>query len=167
MLDGRFNEAVPLLESAREIEGTAEWNLAYSYYYYAGREAEAEAMLRQPYRSARSERRARATLASFLAAKGETAATAEAKELVRVVTSAPYQDHHVAYALGAAYAQLDMHTEALVWLQKARTSGFRCYPWYDRDPLLAPLRQNADFQRFLQDFKQSWETTKIKYETER
>ena len=60
-----------------------------------------------------------------------------------------------------------MYTEALVWLQKARTSGFLCYPWYDRDRLLAPLRQNADFQRFLQDFKQSWETTKIKYETER
>ena len=158
--------AVRLLESASEVKGTAEWNLANAY-YYAGQEAKAELMLRQKYKSARSERRAQATLASFLAAKGETTATAEARELIRVVTGAPNQDHHVAYALGAAYAQLNMPTEALDWLQKAKTSGFPNYPWYARDRLLAPLRQNASFERFLLDFKQSWETTKAQYETER
>jgi eukaryotic-like serine/threonine-protein kinase len=166
LVDGRFKDAVRFLEEARGIKGTAEWNLAYAY-YYAGQEAEAEAMLRQPYRSARTGRRAQATLASFLAAKGEMAATAEAKELIRVVTGAPYEDHHVAYALGAAYAQLNMPTEAIEWLQKARTRGFPNYPWYERDRLLAPLKQNASFERFLRDFKQSWETMKAQYETER
>ena len=166
LVDGRFKDAVRLLESASEVKGTAEWNLANAY-YYAGQEAKAELMLRQKYKSARSERRAQATLASFLAAKGETTATAEARELIRVVTGAPNQDHHVAYALGAAYAQLNMPTEALDWLQKAKTSGFPNYPWYARDRLLAPLRQNASFERFLLDFKQSWETTKAQYQTER
>lgn len=166
LVDGRFTDAVRFLEEARGIKGTAEWNLAYAY-YYAGQEAEGEAMLRQSYKSARTARRAQATLASFLAAKGETSATAEARELIRVVTGAPYQDHHVAYALGAAYAQLNMPNEALDWLQKAQERGFPNYPWYARDRLLAPLKQNASFERFLQKFKQKWETTKAQYETER
>ena len=46
-----------------------------------------------------------------------------------------------------------MPTEAIEWLQKARTRGFQNYPGDERDRLLAPLRQNASFQRFLQDFK--------------
>lgn len=164
MFAGRYDEAVALLEQARTTNGNpAEWNLAYAY-YNAGRKAEAESMLRKLRGNARSERRAQATLASVLAARGETA---EAKDLITAVTSGSYKEHHVAYALGAAYAQLGMPSEALEWLTVARSTGFRCYPWFERDPLLAPLRQRAPFQQFLDEFKRSWETIKAQYESER
>ena len=73
----------------------------------------------------------------------------------------------MAYALGAAYAQLDMPTEALQWLMEARSTGFKCYPWFERDPLLAPLKNDPGFRQFLDDFKHSWGTMKAQYETER
>jgi serine/threonine protein kinase/tetratricopeptide (TPR) repeat protein len=161
MFGGRFDVAVTLLKEAGG--SAAEWNLAYAY-YYAGRQADAEAMLRTMTGSARSQRRAQATLASFLAARKRAS---EARELIRVVTGAPYQEHHVAYAVGAAYAQLDMPAEALEWLKVARTTGFECYPWFERDPLLARLKQSGAFRQFLDEFKQSWQTTKAGYETER
>ena len=72
-------------------------------------------------------------------------------------------DHHVAYALGAAYAQLGQPCEAIRWLSDARKSGFPCYPWFERDPLLAPLRHDGGFERFMDEFKQSWETTEAQF----
>jgi TolB-like protein len=162
MYAGRFDDAVRLLEAARAASGSpTDWNLAYAH-YYAGHRTESESMLQKMTGSARSHRRAQATLASFLAARGEVA---KARELIGIVTSASYQEHHIAYALGAAYAQLGMPDEALQRLTEARATGFRCYPWFERDPLLAPLKDNPKFRAFLEDFRQWWQTTKAAYET--
>lgn len=161
LFQGRYDEAVGLLERARRAAGklTADWNLANAY-YYAGRRAEAEAMLQDLQGSARSERRAQATLASFLAARGEQD---RARELIRRAASATYLDHHVAYALGAAYAQLRMPSDALRWLIQARATGYPCLPWYERDPLLAPLRGDTAFRQFEQELKRSWETARARH----
>jgi serine/threonine protein kinase/tetratricopeptide (TPR) repeat protein len=162
---GRYEVAVSLLEQASATsDEPAEWNLAYAY-YNAGRKAEAEAMLRRIRgRSVRSQRRAQATLASFLAAERETQ---EAMKLIDAVLAGSYMDHHVAYALGAAYAQLGRPKEALEWLANARSSGFPCYPWFTSDPLLMPLRQHPAFQIFLDEFKQSWDTRKAQFAADR
>jgi len=165
MFAGRFVDAVAQLEKARTASGrlAADWNLANAY-YYAGRQMEAEAMLRDLRGSARSERRAQATLASFLAARGEAT---EAKQLIDIVTSASYTDHHVAYALGAAYAQLGQPVEAIRWLTQARSTGLPCYPWFERDPLLAPLKATAAFQQFLEELNRSWETAGARHQVQR
>jgi eukaryotic-like serine/threonine-protein kinase len=165
MYAGGSSAAVALLERASaESNAPAEWNLAYAY-HNAGRKDEAEAMLRRIRgSSARSQRRAQATLASFLAANGRST---EAAELIDVVIAGSYMDHHVAYSLGAAYAQLGRPREAMKWLAEARTSGFPCYPWFEQDPLLSPLRRSSVFQSFLDEFKQSWETKKAQLATVR
>jgi TolB-like protein len=165
MYGGRFDVALALLQKAsRASHLPAEWNLAYAY-YYAGRRAEAEDMLRKiTGNSARSQRRTQATLASFLAARGETS---EAKRLIDGVLAGSYRDHHVAYSLGAAFAQLDMPEEALEWLDQSRKTGFPCYPWFDQDPLLAKLKGRPAFDAFLDDLKQTWQTTKEQYRADR
>src|SRR5687767_2468869 len=76
-----------------------------------------------PLSLARTRRRAQATLAGVLAARGERA---EAEALIEAVLDGSYRDHHVAYALGAAYAQLGMRKEALERLTEARSTGFEC-----------------------------------------
>jgi hypothetical protein len=58
-------------------------------------------------------------------------------------------DHHVAYSLGAAYAQLGNTEQSLAWLERATDSGFPCYPWFERDPLLEPMRHQSRFVRLL------------------
>ena len=59
-------------------------------------------------------------------------------------------DHHVAYSLGAAYAQLGRMAESRAWLDRSVATGFACYPWYVRDPLLEPLRRDPASHEFLE-----------------
>ena len=54
-------------------------------------------------------------------------------------------DHHVAASLGAAWAQLGDARASVTWLQKAADTGFPCYPWFARDPLLDPIRRDPAF----------------------
>jgi TolB-like protein len=156
--------AVRLLEEAsNKNNSAAEWNLAYAY-YNAGQGEKAEEMLRVLAKSysARTRCRAQATLASILAA---TDRQSQATELVDAVLGSSCMDHHVAYSLGAAYAQLRRTQEAMTWLERATERGFRCYPWFDKDPLLAPLRRTKVFQRFVDELRQSWLTRKAQFRT--
>jgi TolB-like protein/Flp pilus assembly protein TadD len=161
LFDSRFTEAVSLLEEAQHLSEalTAGWYLAQAYYYHGQRER-AETMLAQLRGSGQVERRAQATLASFLAARGEQA---RAEELLRAVTGGTYMDHHVAYSLGVAYAQLGRRDEALRWLRNAADTGFPCSPWYEHDPLLQPLRGDAAFRRLLEELRAVRERTKTRY----
>jgi eukaryotic-like serine/threonine-protein kinase len=158
---GRFDTALALFQQAsKKSNEPVEWYLAYAS-YYTGRKQQAEDMLRQIRgKSARTQRRTQATLASFLAARGNSA---EAKQLIDAIRAGSYMDHHVAYSLGAAYAQLEMPDEALLWLRKSQKDGFPCYPWFTLDPLLSKLKDQPGFQVFLDDLRQTWETTKQQY----
>jgi hypothetical protein len=113
---------------------------------YTGDTARAEALLRGLRGSAPSEQRGRALLASFLAARG---AKRDSLALVKDVLSRAYQDHHVAYSVGAAYAGLGLTEEAFRWMRQAADSGLLCSAWYLNDPLLAPLRTDPAFAPFI------------------
>ena len=103
---------------------------------------------------------ARATLAAIRAARG---ATSEARALAERVASEPALNHHAAYGLGATHAQLRDPTAAVRWLAQAATTGFSCYPWYERDPLLDPIRDDSRFGAFMADLRRSWEDARDKY----
>ena len=73
-------------------------------------------------------------------------------------------DHHVAYSLGAAFAQLRRPAEAVRWLGTAFSDGFPCYPWFERDPMLEPIRGDAGFQSLMRDLQQRFATVQARYE---
>jgi TolB-like protein/tetratricopeptide (TPR) repeat protein len=160
---GRFDEAVRLLEETQRISGRplTDTYLAQAY-FYNGETTRAETALARLSRatSAAGATRARATLASFLAARGERS---DAENLVRQVTAGGYTDHHVAYSLGAAYAQLGQAQDAVSWLRRAAGTGFPCYPWYARDRLLAPLRGHPEFQRLMQELQAAQREAQERY----
>ena len=54
-------------------------------------------------------------------------------------------DHHVAYSVGATLVQLGDVNASLRWLTRAADTGFPCYPWFERDSLLDPLRKHPQF----------------------
>ncbi len=140
-------------------------NLLVEWAYYAGHKEQAEEMFRQIRgKSARTQRRAQATLASFLAARGQVP---EANQLIAAILAGSYMDHHVAYSLGAAYAQLGRPVDALRWLDESRSRGFKCYPWFEKDSLLDKLRDRPEFQAFLEELKGQWTTTKAQYPADR
>ena len=161
LIAGRYSEAVALLEEARGVSSApvSDWYLAQAY-YYQGAPERAEKILTDLHGSAQAEQRAKASLASFLAARNEKQ---RAQKLIDEVLAGSYQDHHVHYSVGVAYAQLGDHVNARQWLARAIATGFPCYPWFERDQLLRPLQGDADYERMLGELKKSWEAARAKY----
>jgi len=158
---GHFDEAERLLTELRKLSPgpVSDWYLAQAI-YYVGDHGGAEAMLANLHGSAQAERRAQATLASFLAARGEKY---RARVLLSDVVNGGYMDHHVAYSLGAAYVQVADPVEARRWLASAVNTGFPCFPWFERDPMLKPLRNDPEFQHLMAQLRKSWESAKSRY----
>jgi hypothetical protein len=147
--DGRYSDA---------IEADAGYSA--QAFFYLDEPERAITMLAKKHSSNVNGRRSDGGRASFLAALGRKA---EAQELLSTLISTTYKDHHLAYSIGAAYAQLGDLAEAVRWLRKAVGEGFACYPWYARDKLLKPLSGDAEFQRMMQQMRIKWEENKARY----
>ena len=162
LISGRYSEAVALMEEARGLSSApvTDWYLAQAY-YYEGAPERAEKILTELQGGAQAEQRAKASLASFLAAGNEKQ---RAEKLLEEVLAGSYQDHHVHYSVGVAYAQFGDKVKARLWLARAIATGFPCYPWFLRDHLLRPLQGDIEYERMLVDLKKTWEAARAKYE---
>jgi len=151
LFSGDFERARQRLEdvSRHSSRAIGDTYLALAY-YYSGDVSRARAMLEQliTESSASTSARARVALAGLLGASRDSKA---ARRLLKSVLAGKYRDHHVEYGVGAVFAQLGEHGAALEWLRKAAESGFACAVWYERDPLLAPLRQDRAFKELAAD----------------
>jgi serine/threonine-protein kinase len=162
-LQGRNTEAIRYLEETRRSSSRA---YADSYlaqaYFYAGDTLRSFQLLDSLSASSSTPAvaRARSSLASFAAFRGDRA---RADSLITQVLANGYMDHHVAYSLGAAYAQLGRPAEAREWLERSATTGFPCYPWYTRDTLLDSLRRDPAFQLFFERLRVQWEAARARY----
>jgi hypothetical protein len=45
-----------------------------------------------------------------------------------------------------------------MWLERAADTGLRCYPWFERDTLLDPVRRHPRFGRLIARLKDAHET---------
>ena len=59
--------------------------------------------------------------------------------------------HHAAYFAAAASARLRRVEQAVQWLREASETGFPCYPLFLHDPNLDPIREEPQFQRFMEE----------------
>ena len=105
--------------------------------YYGGDAVAARATLAAVRRGGRPDVRSQAALAGVEAAVGDTAA---ARARLIAIERGPYMDHHVAASLAAAWAQLGDAAATVTWMERAAGSGFSCYPWFAKDPLLDAVR---------------------------
>jgi tetratricopeptide (TPR) repeat protein len=115
--------------------------------FYTGDVAGAREMLASATRGGRPDVRAQASLASIEAAAG---LRNEARARATAIARGSYMDHHVAYSLGATFAQLGDAAATVAWLQRAADSGFPCFPWFERDSLLDPMRRNPAVARLFE-----------------
>ncbi|BCS31259.1 hypothetical protein TBR22_A04590 [Luteitalea sp. TBR-22] len=118
--------------------------------YYTGHVEEARAMLSGIRRGGHPDVRAQASLASIEAASGRRA---EARRRIGAILRTGYMDHHVAYSLAAAYAQLRDPQASVTWLTRAADSGFPCVPYIEHDTLFAPVRDVPAFRALLRDLR--------------
>jgi len=163
LLGGQFAEAESALRSAQglTISESASTYLAQAL-YHQGKKTEGEEILTvvAASKSAQARRRAQAMLASYLAARNEHV---KARALITDVLSGTYVDHHVAYGLGVAFAQVGDLAEARRWLTRAAAEGFPCYPWYDRDPLMQPLKSDPAFQDFMKQLRNRFDANRVRF----
>jgi serine/threonine-protein kinase len=86
-----------------------------------------------------------------------------AQTVIDAVAGGSYMDHHVAYSLGAASAQLGRANDAVRWLRSAADDGFACYPWFATDPLLEPIHQDAGYKELLKELRDRFEAARSRY----
>jgi serine/threonine protein kinase/TolB-like protein len=162
LLSGRFDEAREMAESLENRTNAPVirqyLGLASFYLGDRGRAAEVLAGVHRP--DGRSDTRSQASLAGVLAASGRRD---DATKIIRAVLDSGYMDHHVAYALGAAEAQLGRPADAVKWLRSAAETGFACYPWIERDTLLDPIRSDPAFQAFVSALRVDYDRARTRY----
>lgn len=165
LFSGKYSDAVALLEEAKLAKETTvtDWHLAVAYYYYGERDR-SDQILERLRRSTSAEEhvRAQASRASFLAARGDRR---QAEQLLTEIVDSTYMDHHAAYSIGIAYAQMGKHDQAVKWLTRAVETGLPCYPWFEKDPLLDGVRGVPDFQRLMENLKKYWRSVNDRYAT--
>ena len=166
LLSGRFDEARATFEEVRPQSDprTIDHYLASAIYYSGDVERALEILeALSASSSASASSRARSTRAALLAQMGRRD---EAMALALAVgggadprppdgKQAVYMDHHVAQGLATAWAQLGRPDHALAWLEQAAATGFPCYPWFERDSLLDPIRSDPAVRDFLEAMKAS------------
>jgi tetratricopeptide (TPR) repeat protein len=95
---------------------------------------------------------------AMLMAKAGKTSEAEAAIQRAIEIGRGYQHfHHTTYNIASAYAILGNTDEAMKWLEYTADNGFPCYPLFEKDKNLDPLRQDPNFVSFMDKLKQQWE----------
>jgi TolB-like protein len=128
--------------------------------FYTGDVESARQTLAAVQRQGRPDVRSQAALASVEAAAGDRDA---ARRRALAIEHGPYVDHHVAYSLAGAWAQLGDATAAVRWLQSAAETGFPCFPSVEHDPLFNPIRADVHFRTFLERQRQRFQADAARY----
>jgi TolB-like protein/Tfp pilus assembly protein PilF len=161
LFSGRFEEA---RQRAEELASRTDAPVIRMYLaealFYLGRRDQAAELLGSIKRGTEPDARSQAALAGVLAATGQSA---RAQAIIDAIVSASSMDHHVAYSIGAAFAQLGRPVEAVRWLRSSVDDGFPCYPWFEADPLLEPIRQNAAYRALMAELRNRFEAARARY----
>jgi serine/threonine protein kinase/TolB-like protein len=163
LLGGHFDEAREMAETLmkRTDAPVIRQYLGLASFYIGDRERAQDVLANVRRPDGNADIRSQASLAGVLAANGRRD---EAERTIRAVLDSGYMDHHVAYSLGAAHAQLGRPADAVRWLRLAADTGFSSYPWMQRDTLLDPIRSDPAFQSFLTALQADYDRARTLYE---
>ena len=125
--------------------------------HYLGRGAEARARLDEVDERYCGDCDFTSVKAIFLALDGDTQAAGDMIQLALTDGQDLGHFHHVTNNVAVAYAVMNDKTRAMEWLESTATDGFPCYPWFERDPCLDNLRDDARFVAFLSRLKDQWQ----------
>jgi hypothetical protein len=73
-----------------------------------------------------------------------------------ILSKHPLKDlnyHHATYDIACIYALEGKSDEAVKWLRETATTGFPCYPLFERDAYLNRIRQAPEFIQFMAEMK--------------
>jgi serine/threonine protein kinase/Tfp pilus assembly protein PilF len=82
--------------------------------------------------------------------------TARAREQIQLTVQnrkAFIHYHHAQYDIACIYAQLGDREAAVHWLTDSAHNGFPCYDFFQRDPLLEPIRTEVGFRSLMAELR--------------
>ncbi|MGI9069590.1 MAG: protein kinase domain-containing protein [Pyrinomonadaceae bacterium] len=160
---GKYEQAVPIYNSVpREVNSTLSGSMTAWVLFQLGRKKEASArteelLLEYP----QDEGGGLASMQALLAAAAGEELKAEEKIKGAIKAGQGFGHfHHTAYIIASAYALMNKHAPAIVWLQNAAEDGFPCYPLFESDANLNNLRQDPHFINFMAKQKEQWQRRK-------
>lgn len=115
--------------------------------YYRGDAEEAIQIMREVLSENPQMDGIRPLFAIYLAGAGKTDQARE--QLSEDALAISKADHDMSYWVGAAYSLLGEKDLAFKWLERAVKLGNENKPWYEKDPALDPLRDDARFEELL------------------
>jgi TolB-like protein/DNA-binding winged helix-turn-helix (wHTH) protein len=161
MYSGKFQDALPFLRVWKSIEALDLWEL--------GRKQEASAQIRELLKADPQEKdvwlASVHTLLLAEAGEGREAEKGIKEKILKQAESLKRYGHfhHIANLVADTYAQLNEPQQAVAWLEETAATGFPCYPFFERDHGLDPIRQDPRFVAFMQKLKPQWEYFKATY----
>jgi TolB-like protein/tRNA A-37 threonylcarbamoyl transferase component Bud32/lipoprotein NlpI len=164
MFSGKFQDALPFLGGgpfSGSIRALDLWEL--------GRKQEAWALVRELLKADPQEKDVWvASVHTLLLADAGEGQEAEKRINEKILRQAEELKryghfHHVANFVADIYAQLNKPEQAVTWLQETAVTGFPCYPFFEHDHALDPIRQDPRFVAFMQKLKPQWEYFKSNY----
>jgi hypothetical protein len=128
--------------------------------HYLGRTEEGRRILRSASPEDRRESDFHSVEAIFFALAGDRD-SAEKSIAAEIDISAGLGHYHHAVAyIGATRALLGQTDEAIDRITEAAEDGFPCYPWFERDPCLASVRNHPRFIELMADLRNRWGSPK-------
>ena len=164
MFSGKFQDALPFLRGGpfnNSIQALDLWEL--------GRKQEAWAQVRELLNADPQEKDVwLASVHTLLLADAGQAREAEKRIKDKILKQGESLKryghfHHVADLVADIYAQLNKPEQAVAWLEETAATGFPCYPFFEHDHALDPIRQDPRFVAFMAKLKPQWEHFKSKY----
>jgi TolB-like protein len=164
MFSGKFQDALPFLQGdpfSNTFRALDLWEL--------GRKQEAWAELRELLKADPQEKDVWiASLHTLFLADAGKGQEAEKRINEKILEQAEALKayghfHHVAHFVADIYAQLNKPEQAVAWLNETAATGFPCYPFFEHDHSLDPIRQHPRFVAFMQKLKPQWEYLKSTY----
>ncbi len=124
--------------------------------HYLGRTEEGRHFLTRASPADRQESDFSSIEAIFHALAGNDAAAEDsiAKEIAVSHELGHY--HHAECYIASAKALMGKTDAAIAGLSRAEADGFPCYPWFERDPCLASLRNDPGFIQLIRELKARW-----------
>ena len=160
---GKYEQALPVFDSVpRETNPTLGGYQTAWALFQLGRKKEASARVAGLLRKyPRDEGGGLASMQALLFAAAGEERKAQEKMKSAIKTGQGFGHfHHAAYIIASAYALLDKHEPAVIWLQNAADDGFPCYPLFESDANLNNLRQDPQFINFMAKQKEQWQHRK-------
>lgn len=160
LLQGKYEQALTALRGVpREVNPAIVGYQIPTALLHLGRKDEAAAMLEESLKDYPEDSGGSYTsVQALIAALDGDEETAERKIRSAIEKGKGFGHfHHTAYNIACAYSLMNKPEQAIKWLQATADDGLPCYPLFESDPYLDPLRNDSRFTALMMRLKEQWQ----------